>query len=161
MGSEQLDHSVRSATVILIEAPVCGGLGKPGLPSKVRVIGDAHVNCKGGLKCDSTLKVISTIAVSTCTLARVCILHPGAKVLVHQNIDAVPEAPLQLIAAYRDDLVIGAECMFTWYWLVDLRARERIRFVLGHALDLRAAQLDAQTGLQESADRSRPHYEAF
>ena len=68
----------------------------------------------------------------------VCILDPGGKVLVHQNIDAVPEALLQLIAAYRDDLVIGVECMFTWYWLADLCARERIRFVLGHALYMRA-----------------------
>jgi hypothetical protein len=28
----------------------------------VRVLGDAHVNCKGDLECDSTLKLISPIA---------------------------------------------------------------------------------------------------
>ena len=35
-------------------------------------------------------------------------------------------------------LVVCAECMFTWYWLADLCARESIPFVLGHALYMRA-----------------------
>ena len=68
----------------------------------------------------------------------VCIMDCSGKVLVHQNIDAAPEPLLQLIAAYRDDLVIGVECMFTWYWLADLCAQEGIPFVLGHALSMKA-----------------------
>jgi transposase len=34
--------------------------------------------------------------------------------------------------------VVGVECIFTWYWLADLCAREGIAFVLGHALYLKA-----------------------
>jgi len=34
--------------------------------------------------------------------------------------------------------MVGAECMFTWYWLADLCAREGIAFVLGHALYMKA-----------------------
>src|SRR5207237_5856217 len=36
------------------------------------------------------------------------------------------------------DIVVAVECMFTWYWLADLCAREGIAFVLGHALYMKA-----------------------
>jgi transposase len=68
----------------------------------------------------------------------VCVLDGTGQVLVHQNIETAPESFLALIARYRDDLVVGVECMLTWYWLADLCARERIGFVLGHALYMRA-----------------------
>jgi transposase len=45
---------------------------------------------------------------------------------------------LTLIAPYQDDLVICVECIFTWYWIADLCAREGIPFVLGHALYMKA-----------------------
>ena len=41
-------------------------------------------------------------------------------------------------APYREDLVVAAECMFTWYWLADVCAAEGITFVLGHALAMKA-----------------------
>lgn len=47
---------------------------------------------------------------------------------------ASPMAILRTIAPYRDDIVIAVECIFTWYWLADLCAKENIAFVLGHAL---------------------------
>ena len=37
-----------------------------------------------------------------------------------------------------DDLAVAVECIFTWYWLADLCAREKIDFVLGHALYMKA-----------------------
>ena len=40
--------------------------------------------------------------------------------------------------ARRDGIVVGAECMFTWYWLADLCEVERLPFVLGHALAMKA-----------------------
>jgi len=39
---------------------------------------------------------------------------------------------------FRDDLVVGVECMFAWYWLADLCSREGIEFILGHALFMKA-----------------------
>jgi hypothetical protein len=45
----------------------------------------------------------------------VCILDAASQVLVHQNLPAKPEAFLEGIASYRDDLVVACECIFTWY----------------------------------------------
>jgi hypothetical protein len=42
------------------------------------------------------------------------------------------------VAPFRDGLVVAVECLFCWYWLADLCAREHIPFVLGHALYMRA-----------------------
>ena len=36
---------------------------------------------------------------------------------------AGPEPFLEAIAPYRHDLVVGVECIFTWYWLADLCRR--------------------------------------
>ena len=68
----------------------------------------------------------------------VCILDAAGQVLVHRNVPSTPEAFLEIVAPYREDLVVAAECMFTWYWLADVCAAERITFVLGHALAMRA-----------------------
>jgi hypothetical protein len=68
----------------------------------------------------------------------ICILDPAGQVLVHRNLRATPEELLEAIAPYRDDLVVAVECIFTWYWMADLCAREGIAFVLGHALAMNA-----------------------
>ncbi|MBI3491836.1 MAG: transposase [Acidobacteria bacterium] len=68
----------------------------------------------------------------------VCILDAAGQVLVHRHVKSTPEAFLEIVAPYRDDLVVAAECMFTWYWLADVRAAEGIAFVLGHALAMKA-----------------------
>jgi transposase len=68
----------------------------------------------------------------------ICILDATGQVLVHRNVNATPAAFLEVVAAYRDDLVVAAECMFTWYWLADVCAAEGIAFVLGHALAMKA-----------------------
>ena len=61
--------------------------------------------------------------------------RPGARAPQRES---TPEAFLETIAPYRDDLVVAVECMFTWYWLADLCAAEGIAFVLGHALAMKA-----------------------
>ena len=68
----------------------------------------------------------------------VCVLDSTGEVVLHKNIPTRPKAFLCLIKPYREDLVVGCECMFTWYWLADLCANEEIDFVLGHALYMRA-----------------------
>src|SRR5205809_3056303 len=67
-----------------------------------------------------------------------CILNQEGEILVHRNMLAGPEPFLKAVAPYREDLVICVECIFTWYWLADLCAREEIPFVLGHALYMKA-----------------------
>jgi hypothetical protein len=44
----------------------------------------------------------------------VCILDAAGQVLVHRNVKSTAEAFLEIVAPYRDDLVVAAECMFTW-----------------------------------------------
>ena len=67
-----------------------------------------------------------------------CILDSKGEALLHRNIPCDPEKFLRTVAPYREDLVVAVECMFTWYWLADLCAREGIAFVLGHALYMKA-----------------------
>jgi hypothetical protein len=59
--------------------------------------------------------------------------HSGTK-LVHKKRSTTPAAFWRVSAPYREDLVGGVECMFTWSWLADLCQHEGIAFVLGHAL---------------------------
>lgn len=68
-----------------------------------------------------------------------CILdHEGGKVVLHRNLRCEPDAFLRAIEPYRDDLVVGVECIFCWYWLADLCAQHDIPFVIGHALYMKA-----------------------
>jgi transposase len=67
-----------------------------------------------------------------------CILSQDGEILLHRNMKTSPEIFLKAIASYREDLVVCVECIFTWYWLADLCAREGIPFVLGHALYMKA-----------------------
>ncbi len=68
----------------------------------------------------------------------VCILNSKGDIVLHRNIDTNPQAFLMTIAQYREDVVVAVECMFTWYWIADLCAKEGIPFVLGHALYMKA-----------------------
>jgi transposase len=68
----------------------------------------------------------------------VCILDQAGETRLHRNMPATPEALLKAIAPYREQIVLAAECMFTWYWLADLCAEHGIPFVLGHALSMKA-----------------------
>jgi transposase len=51
---------------------------------------------------------------------------------------AGPAPLLKALAPSREDVVVCVECIFTWYWLADLCAREGLPFVLGHALSMQA-----------------------
>jgi hypothetical protein len=68
----------------------------------------------------------------------VCILAQHGTKLVHKNLPTTPEAFLRVVAPYRDDLIVGVECIFTWYWLADLCQQQGIASVLGHALYMKA-----------------------
>ena len=58
----------------------------------------------------------------------VCILDGAGLVLVHRNVPSTPTAFLEIVKPYREDLVVAAECMFTWYWLADICAAEALAF---------------------------------
>ncbi|WP_457754017.1 IS110 family RNA-guided transposase [Thermococcus sp.] len=67
-----------------------------------------------------------------------CILDSTGKILLHRNMRTKPEVFLRSIKPFREDIVVSAECMFSWYWLADLCEEENIPFILGHALYMRA-----------------------
>jgi len=67
-----------------------------------------------------------------------CILDQEGSKRLHRNVQAKPHAFLSAVRDFRNDLVVGVECMFTWYWLADLCQDEGIEFVLGHALYMKA-----------------------
>ena len=77
---------------------------------------------------------------STCTPApwSLCILNQDGEIVLHRHLQAAPEPFLKAIAPCQEDLVVCVKCIFTWYWLADLCAREGIPFVLGHALSMKA-----------------------
>jgi transposase len=68
----------------------------------------------------------------------VCILDQAGETLLHRNMAATPEALLKAIAPSREQIVVAAACMFTWYWLADCCADHGIPFVLGQALSMKA-----------------------
>jgi transposase len=68
----------------------------------------------------------------------VCVLDREGAVLLHRDLPCDPVRFLSAIRPYREDLVVGVECIFSWYWLADLCAKEGIAFVLGHALYMKA-----------------------
>ncbi|MFQ5745540.1 MAG: IS110 family transposase [Acidobacteriota bacterium] len=67
-----------------------------------------------------------------------CILDRSGETLLHENVRSEPRAFLRAIEPYRHDLVVAAECTFTWYWLADLCHEHDLDFVLGHALYMSA-----------------------
>jgi len=67
-----------------------------------------------------------------------CILDSAGRIVLHKNLLAKPDPFRDAIEPFRPDLVVGAECVFLWYWLADLCAAEGIPFVLGHALYMKA-----------------------
>jgi transposase len=72
----------------------------------------------------------------------VSIVDEAGALVAQRNLDADPERFLAFIRPYRERLVVGCECMFAWYWLADLCRAERIDFVLGHALYMKAVHGD-------------------
>jgi transposase len=65
------------------------------------------------------------------------VLDAAGKTVFEQDLPTNPDLFLEALAPFRDGVVVGAECMFAWYWLADLCEDEGIPFVLGHALAMR------------------------
>jgi hypothetical protein len=66
------------------------------------------------------------------------ILDHHGNTVFEADLPADPGAFRKAIAPYRAGLVVGCECMFSWYWLADLCEDDEIPFTLGHALYMKA-----------------------
>jgi hypothetical protein len=92
-----------------------------------------------------------------------CIMDQSGKVLLHRNCREGPEEFLRAVSPYREDIGVAVECIFTWYRIADLCAREGMDFVLGHALyeRTRKPSTAARPGTTRSTPgKSRPLFEA-
>jgi transposase len=68
----------------------------------------------------------------------VCIFNNLGKIILHKNIKTDPEIFFETIFPFLPEIVVGVECMFSWYWIADLCHEHRIPFILGHALYMKA-----------------------
>jgi transposase len=68
----------------------------------------------------------------------ICIIDGEGKIIYHKNHRADADNLLRVLRPYREDIVVCAECIYTWYWMADVCADEGIPFVLGHATYMRA-----------------------
>jgi transposase len=66
------------------------------------------------------------------------VLDQAGQTVFARDLPARPDAFLDAVKPFREGLVVGAECMFAWYWLADLCEDQSIPFVLGHALAMKA-----------------------
>jgi len=69
----------------------------------------------------------------------VCVMDSQGKKLLHINIKNNDfEFFLKKIAPWRHDMTVCCECLFSWYWLADACEQAGLKFVLAHALYLKA-----------------------
>ncbi len=68
-----------------------------------------------------------------------CVVDASGTKLLHRNFKTRnPNQLFDRLEPYQNDLVVGCESTFNWYWLADLCVEKEIPFVLGHALYLKA-----------------------
>ncbi|TVQ21727.1 MAG: IS110 family transposase, partial [Spirochaetaceae bacterium] len=68
----------------------------------------------------------------------VCILDSTGETVFHKNMPTEPARLERILRHFGPDIVIGVECIFTWYWLSDFCRGQCIPFALGHALYMKA-----------------------
>jgi transposase len=68
----------------------------------------------------------------------VCVLDQAGTVRLSRKLKAQPEPFLEALDPFRPDVLIGCECVHTWYWLADACRDQGLRFELGHAWGIKA-----------------------
>jgi transposase len=68
----------------------------------------------------------------------ICVIDSSGEVHHHRNHSTTPDELYRIIHRFGTDIVIGVECMFSWYWVADFCEEHQIPFALGHALYIKA-----------------------
>lgn len=69
----------------------------------------------------------------------ICVLDQNGEKCLHKNLQCQEtDTLLEELQPFRENLVVGCESTFNWYWLADLMSQEKIPFILGHALYMKA-----------------------
>jgi hypothetical protein len=69
-------------------------------------------------------------------------LNAAGDTVFSRNLTTDRQRFLRALEPFRSDIVVGCECMHSWYWLSDLCAEHSIPFVPGHAFGIKAIHAD-------------------
>jgi transposase len=68
----------------------------------------------------------------------VCIISQSGEKVFHRRLRNSGKYFVNIIGKFGKDVAVGVESTFNWYWLADLCQQAGIKFVLGHAVYMRA-----------------------
>ena len=67
-----------------------------------------------------------------------CVINNLGEKVFHKNMTCSVDNLEIITNTFGNDIVIGVECIFTWYWIANFCAERNIEFALGHALYMAA-----------------------
>jgi len=68
----------------------------------------------------------------------ICIIDSQGETVYHRDMAADPDHLKLALDPFIPDVIVGVECVFTWYWMSDYCQNNNIPFTLGHALYMKA-----------------------
>ena len=63
----------------------------------------------------------------------ICVINNSGETVFHKNMECSRDNLELVTNTFGKDIVVGVECIFTWYWVADFCAERGIDFALGHA----------------------------
>ncbi|WP_287047907.1 transposase, partial [Treponema sp.] len=63
----------------------------------------------------------------------ICVINNIGETVFHKNMECSRDNLELVTNTFGKDIVVGVECIFTWYWVADFCAERGIDFALGHA----------------------------
>ena len=63
----------------------------------------------------------------------ICVINNIGETVFHKNMECSRDNLELVTNNFGKDIVVGVECIFTWYWVADFCAENGIDFALGHA----------------------------
>ena len=71
----------------------------------------------------------------------ICVINNIGETVFHKNMEC-SRNNLELVTnTFGKDIVVGVECIFTWYWVADFGAEQGIDFALGHAYYMKSIHI--------------------
>jgi len=68
----------------------------------------------------------------------IAITDSNGKTVKEVDVPATPEEFDKILKPFKGKIVVGVECIFSWYWVSDWCEENGLKFILGHALYMRA-----------------------
>ena len=63
----------------------------------------------------------------------ICVINNSGETVFHKDMECSRDNLELVTNTFGKDIVLGVECIFTWYWVADFCAEQGIDFALGHA----------------------------